>query len=144
MHAVATAERAGRWAGGCGWVAQAHARNAARNERLLLGMIEPLGGGLRRARASRLTEDRIVTLPASHDMSDKVKLIFGGIVAVLFGLRALSRRFPQVGWLQHFYFEFPQLTEQQKARMRRLAALRAGLQLILLGIVLPIGYVALT
>ena len=77
-------------------------------------------------------------------MSDKIKLILGSIVAVLFGLSALSRRFPQVGWLQHFYFELPELSEQQKAKMRRRAAFQVGAQLILLGIVLPLGYIALT
>jgi nucleoside recognition membrane protein YjiH len=86
----------------------------------------------------------IITLAASHDMSDKIKLILGSIVAVLFGLSALSRRFPQVGWLQHFYFELPELSEQQKAKMRRRAAFQVGAQLILLGIVLPLGYIALT
>jgi hypothetical protein len=77
-------------------------------------------------------------------MSDKIQLILGGIVAVLFGLSALSRRFPQIAWLQHFYFERPQLSEEQKAKMGRRAAILAGLQLILLGIVLPMGYVVLT
>lgn len=79
-------------------------------------------------------------------MSDKIQLqlILGGIVAVLFGLSALSRRFPQIAWLQHFYIERPQLSEEQKARMRRRAGILAGAKLILLGLVLPMGYVVLT
>jgi hypothetical protein len=76
--------------------------------------------------------------------SDKIKLILGGIVAVLFGLSALSRRFPQIAWLQHFYIERPQLSEEQKARMRRRAGILEGTKLILLGIILPMGYILLT
>jgi uncharacterized membrane protein YqjE len=76
--------------------------------------------------------------------SDKIKLILGGIVVVLFGLSELSRRFPQIAWLRHFYIERPQLSEEQKARMRRRAGILAGARLILLGLVLPMGYVVLT
>jgi hypothetical protein len=77
-------------------------------------------------------------------MSDKIQLILGGIVAVIFGLRAASRRFPHIAWLQHFHFELPQLSEQQRKRMQRRSAVLAGVELILLGIVLPLGYVVLT
>jgi hypothetical protein len=100
--------------------------------------------GLRRARADRLLTCLIVTIAASEDMSDKIQLILGGIAAVLFGLSALARRFPHIAWLQHFYFELPKVSEEQKAKMQRRATLHAGLQLILLGIVLPMGYVVLT
>ena len=100
--------------------------------------------GLRRARADRLLTCLIVTLAASDDMSDKIQLILGGIAAVLFGLSALSRRFPHITWLQHFYFERPQLSEAQKRKAGRRVAIHAGLQLILLGFVLPMGYVVLT
>src|SRR5688500_7892025 len=77
-------------------------------------------------------------------ISDTVKLVFGGILAVMFGLSVHSRRFPGVGWLQHFRIERPQLSEEQQARMRRRANVLAGVKLILLGIVLPMGYVVLT
>lgn len=97
--------------------------------------------GLRRARADRLLTCLIVTLAASEDMSDKIQLILGGIAAVLFGLSALARRFPHIAWLQHFDVEVPQLSEEQKAKMRRRSTLRAGVKWILLGMVLPVGYV---
>jgi hypothetical protein len=77
-------------------------------------------------------------------MYDKIKLVLGGIVIALFGLSELSRRFPDVAWLQFFRFERPQLSEEQRGRMRRRASVLAGAELILLGLVLPIGYVVLT
>jgi hypothetical protein len=77
-------------------------------------------------------------------MYSKIQMVFGGLATVMFGLSALSRRFPHVGWLQHFRFERPHLSEEQQARMRRRANVHSGIELILIGIVLPIGYVALT
>jgi hypothetical protein len=73
-------------------------------------------------------------------MSDKIKPIPPVIVAMLSGLSALSRRFPHIAWLQHFDVDVPQLSEEQKAKMRRRSNLRAGVKWILLGIVLPMGY----
>ena len=77
-------------------------------------------------------------------MSETFQVVVGGIVAVVYGLSALSRRFPHVAWLQHFRIPHPQLTAEQRARMTRRATFNAGAQLILLGLVLPIGYVVLT
>jgi hypothetical protein len=74
-------------------------------------------------------------------MSDKIKPVPPVIVAMLSGLSALSRRFPHIAWLQHFDVEVPQLSEEQKARMRRRATVRAGVKWIFLGMVLPVGYV---
>jgi hypothetical protein len=75
-------------------------------------------------------------------MSEGFQIVVGGVVAVVYGLHALSRRFPHVPWLQHF--RLPWLTEEQPARMRHRAAAYAGAQLILLGLVLPLGYLVLT
>jgi hypothetical protein len=77
-------------------------------------------------------------------MYDTVKTVLGGVVVVVFGLSALSRRFPQVEWLQHFRYDPPKLSEAQRARMQRRANVAAGVQLILLGVVLPMGYIVLT
>jgi hypothetical protein len=73
-----------------------------------------------------------------------VQFVFAGLLAAVYGLSALSRRFPDVGWLQHFRHEPPQLSEEERAKMRRRANLHAGVKLILLGVVLPMIYVALT
>lgn len=74
-------------------------------------------------------------------MSDKIKPVPPIIVAMLSGLSALSRRFPHIAWLQDFDFKPPELSEEQKAKMRRRATVRAGVKWIFLGMVLPVGYV---
>jgi hypothetical protein len=73
-----------------------------------------------------------------------VQLVLGGLVVVLVALSAMSRRFPDVGWLQPFRFNAPHLSDEQRARMRQRANVYAGVELILLGIVIPIAYFALT
>ena len=77
-------------------------------------------------------------------MSEGFQIVVGSIVAVVYGLSALSRRFPYVAWLQYFRLPRSRLTEEQQARMRHRANVYAGAQLILLGLVLPLGYVVLT
>lgn len=77
-------------------------------------------------------------------MSERFQIVVGAVLAVLYGLSGLSRRFPHVSWLQYFRFTRPPLTEEQQAKMRRRANVYAGAQLILLGTILPLGYVALT
>jgi hypothetical protein len=77
-------------------------------------------------------------------MSERFQIVVGSILLVVFGLSELSRRFPHVAWLQHFRIPRPHLTEEQQARMRRRANVYAGAQLILLGLIVPVGYVVLT
>lgn len=66
------------------------------------------------------------------------------VTAVVWGLVTLSRRRPDVAWLEPWRTAFPRPTEAQRQRMRRRASAYAGAELILLGVVIPIGYVALT
>lgn len=66
------------------------------------------------------------------------------LLGSLWGLATLARRRPDVTWLQPFRTAFPQPTEAQRQRQRRRADTHAGVELILLGLVIPIGYVALT
>lgn len=73
-----------------------------------------------------------------------VQLVLFGVLAVLFGLSALSRRFPHIAWLQLFRFNAPRLSEEQRTKMRQRANIYAGIELILLGMVVPLGYFALT
>lgn len=77
-------------------------------------------------------------------MSERFQIVVGSILMVLYGLSALSRRFPHVAWLQHFRIPRPRFTEEQQVKMRRRADVYAGAQLILLGVIVPIGYLALT
>ena len=70
-----------------------------------------------------------------------VQLLLVGLIAVVFWLSALSRRFPHVTWLQVFRFDPPRLSQEQRARMRRRQNVYSGIELILMGIVIPMLYV---
>jgi hypothetical protein len=72
------------------------------------------------------------------------QLVVVGLLALLFALSGLSRRFPHVAWLQLFRYDRPRLSAEQRAKMRQRANVYAGVELILLGIVVPIAYFALT
>ncbi len=74
-------------------------------------------------------------------MPKTIQLITLGFLGVLFGLSALARRYPHIGWLQAFHIKRPQLTEEQKARMQRRANIHVALQFILLGFGVPVVYV---
>jgi hypothetical protein len=73
-----------------------------------------------------------------------IQIVLVSILGVLYGLSALSRRFPHVAWLQLFRFEPPRMSEEQRARARRQTNVYAGVELILVGIGLPMAYVAMT
>ena len=75
-------------------------------------------------------------------MSEGFQIVVGSMVAIVYGLSALSRRLPHVAWLQ--YFRLPWLNKEQQGRTRRRGNLYAGAQLILLGTILPVGYLVLT
>ncbi len=77
-------------------------------------------------------------------MSERIQLLLGALLALVFGLSRLARRFPHVAWLRAFRDAWPQPTEAQRARTGRRTAFLAGAQLILMGIALPLGYGALT
>ena len=66
------------------------------------------------------------------------------LLGAVFGLSALARRYPHVGWLQPFRIERPRLSEEQQAKIRQRANIHAGVELILLALVLPIGYFIVT
>ena len=70
-----------------------------------------------------------------------VQAVILAVFAGAFALSALSRRYPHVGWLQRFRFNWPQLPQAQRERMRRRANVYAGIELILLGFAVPIVYV---
>jgi hypothetical protein len=57
--------------------------------------------------------------------------------------KARMRRLPDVAWLRPFRLN-QNLSEAQKARMRRRARLHVGLELIGVGLLLPVGYLVLT
>lgn len=74
-------------------------------------------------------------------MTSTIQLIVLVILGALFGLSALSRRYPHIGWLQAFHIKRPRLTEAQQARMQRRANIHAAIQFMLLGFGVPVIYV---
>jgi len=74
-------------------------------------------------------------------MTSTIQLIVLVILAVVFGLSALSRRYPHIGWLQAFHIKRPPLTEAQRARMQRRSNIYVAIQLMLLGLGVPVLYV---
>jgi hypothetical protein len=77
-------------------------------------------------------------------MYEKVKLVLVVLLALVFGVSALARHFPDIGWLQRLRYDPPRLSEAQRAKIRRRANFNAGVELILMGVIVPIGYVMLT
>ena len=71
-----------------------------------------------------------------------IQLIILSVLGALFGLSALSRRHPHIGWLQAFHIKRPQLSEEQRARMQRRANIHVAIQFTLLGFGVPVVYVA--
>jgi len=76
-------------------------------------------------------------------VGDTVRMVLGGLLVLVFGLSRLARRFPHVAWLQVFRDAFPRPSEARRTRMRRADAY-AGAEMILMGIALPLLYVAAT
>lgn len=75
---------------------------------------------------------------------DTVKAILLGVFAVAFALNWLAPRYPEVQWLQAFRLPVPRLSEEQKARRRRMANRTAALEVVVAGLALPLLYVAAT
>jgi hypothetical protein len=76
-------------------------------------------------------------------MYQKIQLAVLGVIASLFVLGALSRRLPGVRGLQPFQQVFRPLSPAQREVARRRSDMLEGIKFILMGLVLPIGYVAL-
>ena len=77
-------------------------------------------------------------------LPDSVKAILLGLIAVVFVLSRLARRFPHVAWLRAFRLPVIQMSEEQRAKRRRSANRMAGLEIVLAGIGLPVVYFAST
>ncbi|HKZ80970.1 MAG TPA: hypothetical protein VJ124_22045 [Pyrinomonadaceae bacterium] len=73
-------------------------------------------------------------------LPDSVKAILVGLLAILLLLNRLARALPHVAWLQSFRLPVMRISEEQKAKRRRSANRLAGLEIILLGLALPLLY----
>ena len=71
-----------------------------------------------------------------------VELVLGVLAMAFLAVQFAAKRRPDIAWLQAF--RLPELSPELKARQQRRANLYAGVEFILLGIVIPIGYGVLT
>lgn len=72
-----------------------------------------------------------------------VKAVAGALFFALLILSALQRRYPHVHWLRAFRWP-REVSAAQRERQERLANINVGLQLLMLGVVIPAGYFVLT
>lgn len=77
-------------------------------------------------------------------LPDTVKAILLGLIAIMFVLSRLARRFPHVAVLQIFRLPVIQMSEAELERRRRSGGQMAGLEIVLAGIALPFLYFAST
>ena len=76
-------------------------------------------------------------------LPEPAKTVLLGVLALFAALVTAANSLPNVEWLRPFRLN-ANLTEAQKARMRRRANLTVGLELIGLGLLLPVGYLVVT
>jgi len=77
-------------------------------------------------------------------LPDSAKAILLGVLAIAFTLAWLARAHPEVAWLQVFRLPAFQLSEEQKARRRRIANGLTALEFMVAGLALPLLYVVST
>ena len=77
------------------------------------------------------------------EVPEPVKIILGSAALAFMALGWFSRRHPEIAWLRPFDVS-RHLTAEQKKRFRRTHEVTSGMYFILLGLALPLGYIALT
>lgn len=77
-------------------------------------------------------------------MLESFQAVAVAILGVLFGLSWLANRYSTVAWLQAFRISLPELTEEQRERQRRRGQVYAGIEFILLGMIIPAVYFVMT
>lgn len=75
---------------------------------------------------------------------ETLQLVAVLLLGAVFGLSLAARRYPHVTWLQGFSNAFPRLSDEQRRKTRKRSDFHAGVELILLGLALPLGYAVLT
>ena len=76
-------------------------------------------------------------------LPDVVKEILMGLTAGILVLSWAAPKYPHVTWLQKFHLRDPR-SDVQKQRARRSGNIMAGLQLIGMGLLIPLGYLVIT
>lgn len=73
---------------------------------------------------------------------NRLELVLAVPVILIMGLSFWARRRPEVRWLQAFNLRRG-LTDEQRTRLRKTQNQAIGAQLLLFGIIVPLGYGAL-
>ena len=71
-----------------------------------------------------------------------IEMVLGVLAMLFMALAFAAKRRPDIAWLR--VFRMPELSKERQERQRRRANVYAGVELILLGLVIPLGYGALT
>jgi hypothetical protein len=77
-------------------------------------------------------------------LPDTVKAILVALIATVIILGLLAKRFPHMAWLQVFRLPENRLSAREQERHRREQNRLAGVEFILLGIGIPLVYLAVT
>ncbi len=77
-------------------------------------------------------------------MSNTVKAILLGVIAIGFLLNRLARARPEIAWLQVFRLPVVKMSEAERERRRRRANRMGALEIILAGLALPAVYLIST
>lgn len=77
-------------------------------------------------------------------LPESLQVILMGALVVLVGLLTLANAYPDVAWLRPFRVFRAQPSEAQAGRLRRRVRITAAVELIGLGLLLPVGYLVLT
>jgi hypothetical protein len=73
-----------------------------------------------------------------------IKAVLFGLIAISFVLNRLSRRFPDIAWLQLFRLPLIQLSEERRIKRERLGNRMAAFEMILAGLAIPAAYLLST
>ena len=65
-------------------------------------------------------------------------------VAAVWGASVLAKKRPDIRWLRPFRDAWPQPTAEQRRTLGRRMTMYIGAELILIGLCIPLGYIALT
>jgi hypothetical protein len=74
--------------------------------------------------------------------SEETKIVLGVLTLIIVALVQAARRWPHIRWLRHFLPA--ELSPERRRQFQRRGNRQAGIELILTGLVLPMGYVAMT
>src|SRR5919109_5160430 len=75
---------------------------------------------------------------------DRLKAILLGLIAIVFVLSRVARRFPDVAVLQVFRLPVIQMSDAERERRRRSGNRMAGLEIVIAGLAFPFLYFAST